>query len=143
MGKTAFSAADILVPNKGTDMSKWSVIACDQYTSEPEYWKETEKIVGDAPSALNLILPEVYLEDSNVEERIENIHKEMDKILESNVLKEYKNSMVYVERIQGNGILRAGIVGKIDLEKYDYSKGSTSEVRATESTVIERNTTKS
>ena len=105
MGKTAFSAADILVPNKETDMSKWSVIACDQYTSEPEYWKETEKIVGDAPSALNLILPEVYLEDSNVEERIENIHKEMDKILESNVLKEYKNSMVYVERIQGNRLL--------------------------------------
>ena len=126
MGKTAFSAADILVPNKETDMSKWSVIACDQYTSEPEYWKETEKNVGDAPSALKLILPEVYLEDNDVEKRIENIHKEMDKILESNVLKEYKNSMVYVERIQGNGILRAGIVGKIDLEKYDYSKGSTS-----------------
>ena len=138
MGKTAFSAADILVPNKETDMSKWSVIACDQYTSEPEYWKETEKIVGDAPSTLKLILPEVYLENNDVEKRIENIHKEMDKILESNVLKEYKNSMVYVERIQGNGILRAGIVGKIDLEKYDYSKGSTSEVRATEATVIER-----
>lgn len=138
MSKTAFSAANILIPDKGTDMSKWSVIACDQYTSEPEYWKETEKTVGDNPSALKLILPEVYLENDDVEKRIENIHSEMNNILKSDILTEYKDSMIYVERIQSNGILRTGIVGKIDLEKYDYSKGSTSEVRATESTVIER-----
>ena len=79
----AFKSADILIPNKNTDMYKWSVIACDQYTSEPEYWKETENIVGDSPSALNLILPEIYLESDNVDERIENIHSAMDEYIRS------------------------------------------------------------
>ena len=135
MNTTAFHNADILIP-KNEDMHKWSVIACDQYTSEPEYWDEVYKTVGDAPSSLNLILPELYLENDNVSERIDNIHTAMDKYLSDGVFEEYKNAMVYVERIQGNGILRQGIVG--DLEKYDFSKGSTSEVRATEATVIER-----
>lgn len=137
MNTTAFHNADILIP-KNEDMHKWSVIACDQYTSEPEYWDEVYKTVGDAPSSLNLILPELYLENDNVSERIDNIHTAMDKYLLDGVFEEYKNAMVYVERIQGNGILRQGIVGAIDLEKYDFSKGSTSEVRATEATVIER-----
>jgi uncharacterized protein (DUF1015 family) len=119
-------------------MEKWSVIACDQYTSEPQYWSETEKITKDSPSALNLILPEVYLEEDDVEKRIEKIHYEMKKVLDSDILKEYKDSMIYVERVQSNNIVREGIIGKIDLEEYDYSKGSTSMVRATESTVIER-----
>lgn len=109
-----------------------------QYTSEPEYWKQTSKIVGQNYSSLNLILPEIYLEDENVKEKIENIHKNMDKYLSDDIFDEYKNSMIYVERIQSNGILRAGIVGMIDLEEYDFSKGSTSQVRATEATVIER-----
>lgn len=134
----AFKPADILVPKKSVDMNKWSVIACDQYTSEPEYWKQTSKIVGQNYSSLNLILPEIYLEDENVKEKIENIHKNMDKYLSDDIFDEYKNSMIYVERIQSNGILRAGIVGMIDLEEYDFSKGSTSQVRATEATVIER-----
>ena len=137
MNTTAFHNADILIP-KNEDMYKWSVIACDQYTSEPEYWDEVYKTVGDAPSSLNLILPELYLENDNVAERIDNIHTAMEKYLSDGVFEEYKNAMVYVERIQGNGILRQGIVGAIDLEKYDFSKGSTSEVRATEATVIER-----
>ena len=134
----AFKPADILVPKKSVDMNNWSVIACDQYTSEPEYWKQTSKIVGQNYSSLNLILPEIYLEDENVKEKIENIHKNMDKYLSDDIFDEYKNSMIYVERIQSNGILRAGIVGMIDLEEYDFSKGSTSQVRATEATVIER-----
>ncbi|HAP79032.1 MAG TPA: DUF1015 domain-containing protein [Ruminococcus sp.] len=134
----AFKSADILIPKKNVDMNKWSVIACDQYTSEPEYWNETEKIVGDAPSTLRITLPEIYLEDNNVSERIENIHRNMEKYLEENIFDEYKNALVYVERTQNNGILRQGIVGKIDLEEYSYEKGSTSQVRATEATVIER-----
>lgn len=137
MNTTAFHNVDILIP-KNEDMHKWSVIACDQYTSEPEYWEEVYKTVGNAPSTLNLILPELYLENDNVSERIENIHLSMEKYLSDGVFEEYKNAMVYVERIQGNGVLRQGIVGAIDLEKYDFSKGSTSEVRATEATVIER-----
>lgn len=134
----AFKPADILVPKKSIDMNKWTVIACDQYTSEPEYWSQTDKIVGQNYSSLNLILPEIYLEDENVKERIENIHKNMDKYLNDNIFDEYKNSMIYVERIQSNGILRAGIVGMIDLEEYDFSQDSNSQVRATEATVIER-----
>lgn len=138
MNKTAFHSIDILVPNNTVDMKKWSVIACDQYTSEPEYWDEVYKTVGNAPSALNLILPELYLENSDVAERIENIHSAMDKYISENIFDEYKDAVVYVERTQSNGILRQGIIGAIDLEKYDFSKGSDSEVRATEATVIER-----
>jgi uncharacterized protein (DUF1015 family) len=119
-------------------MHKWSVIACDQYTSEPEYWDEVSATVGSAPSTLNLILPEFFLEQDNVAQRIDNIHTAMDKYLSDGIFTEYKDTMVYVERTQNNGILRQGIVGAIDLEKYDFSKGSTSEVRATEATVIER-----
>lgn len=138
MKTTAFSPADILLPKKGTDMSKWSVIACDQFTSQPGYWEETRKNVGESPSALDLILPEVYLEEGDVSKRIENIHLSMKKMLEDELFEEYKDSYIYVERVQSDGILRAGIVGKIDLEKYDYNKGSCFEVRATEATVIER-----
>ncbi|MDE6798454.1 MAG: Maf family nucleotide pyrophosphatase, partial [Ruminococcus sp.] len=137
MYTTAFHNADILIP-QNVDMKKWSVIACDQYTSEPEYWNEVYKKVGDAPSTLNLILPEIFLENEDVSERIDNIHSCMDKYIADGVFKEYKNAMVYVERVQSNGIVRRGIVGAIDLEKYDFSKGSRSEVRATEATVIER-----
>ncbi len=135
---TAFKPADILLPNEKTDMSVWSVIACDQYTSEPEYWKDVKKIVGDKNSTLNMILPEIYLSDSNVESRIESIHKTMDSYLSSGIFKEYKNSYIYTERVQSNGILRQGLIGMIDLEQYDYSAGSTSSVRATEATVVER-----
>lgn len=138
----AFKSADILIPKNNIenniDMYKWSVIACDQYTSEPEYWNETENIVGDSPSTLRLTLPEIYLESDNVEDKIDNIHSAMDEYLEKDIFDEYKNALVYVERIQRNGILRQGIVGKIDLEEYNYEKGSTSQVRATEATVIER-----
>lgn len=138
MNSTAYQNGNILIPNDTIDMKKWAVIACDQYTSEPEYWDAVKAQVGDAPSALDLILPEIYLEDDNVEQRIENIHDKMKKALSGGVFKEYKDAMIYVERVQSNGILRKGIIGVIDLEKYNYSKGSSSEVRATEATVIER-----
>ncbi len=135
---TAFKPADILLPNDKTDMSAWSVVACDQYTSEPEYWEDVEKNVGDKISALKMILPEIYLNGSDVDSRIENIHNTMDKYLSSDIFNEYKNSYIYIERTQSNGILRQGLIGMIDLEEYDYSKGSTSPVRATEATVVER-----
>ena len=134
---TAFKAADILLPKSVTDLTKWSVVACDQYTSQPEYWNETEKIVGGAPSTLDLILPEVYLENSDVAQRIEKIHEFMKKYIADGLFDEYKNSMIYVERMTADG-MRAGLVGMIDLEEYDYRKGSTSSVRATEATVVER-----
>ena len=138
MNSTAFHNADILVPAPFVDMQKWAVIACDQYTGEPEYWESVNNFVGDAPSALDLILPELYLGQPDVSEKIEDIHKSMERCLRDNIFNEYKNAMIYVERTQSNGIRRQGIVGAIDLEKYDFSKGSTSQVRATEATVIER-----
>ena len=99
---TAFKSADILLP-KNADMSKWAVVACDQYTSEPEYWADVEKITEGAKSALNLILPEVYLEDDNVDERIADIHKNMDSYISEGVFEEYKDAMIYVERTQSDG----------------------------------------
>ncbi|MDE7104272.1 MAG: DUF1015 domain-containing protein [Ruminococcus sp.] len=138
MNTTAFHNTDILIPNESIDMSKWSVIACDQYTSEPEYWDAVKNTVSNSPSSLNLILPEIYLENEDVSNRIDDIHETMEKYISEGVFTEYKNSMVYVERIQSNGIVRKGLIGAIDLEEYDFSKGSTSQVRATEATVIER-----
>ena len=136
--KTAFSAADILLPKKEYMTAAWPVVACDQYTGEPAYWAETDRIAGGQPSALRLILPEVYLEDADVTERIAKIQQTMRDYLAEGIFAEYRNAMVYLERIQSDGKLRAGLIGKIDLEQYDYSKGSVSPVRATEATVPER-----
>lgn len=135
---TAFSAADILLPDTGTDMSRWSVVACDQFTSQPEYWEDAARIAGDAPSALRLILPEAYLERPEADGMIADIHRAMDEYLEKGIFREYKNAMIYLERTDSTGNVRAGIVGAIDLERYDFRKGSVSEVRATEATVAER-----
>ena len=134
---TAFGAANILLPDN-TDMSKWAVVACDQFTSQPEYWEDAANIVGDAPSALKLILPEAYLESDDSEKRISDIRKTMDEYLAKGIFKEYKDSMIYIERTDSTGKVRRGLVGMIDLEQYDFRKGSTSSVRATEATVAER-----
>lgn len=134
---TAFRPADILLP-QNCNMTQWSVVACDQYTSEPEYWAEVDRLVGDAPSALRLILPEIYLGREDTPARIGGINKKIREYLNNGVFREYKNAMVYVERVQSDGKVRKGIVGAIDLEQYDYRSGSKSAVRATEATVVER-----
>ncbi len=127
-------AADILMPKK--DIEKWAVIACDQYTSDAEYWQEVESVVGDTPSALNIILPEIYLDET--EERVEKINATMSEYLAGDVFDTYEQSMVYVERKLSGGKLRRGLVGMIDLEEYDYRAGSDALIRATEQTVAER-----
>ena len=132
-----FTTADILIP-KNENMEKWCVVACDQYTSEPSYWSEVESIVGDNPSTLRLTLPEIYLEDDDVSERIKKINETMSDYLDKGIFKTLENSMIYVERTTLDGKVRKGIIGKIDLEDYDYNKGSETMVRATEKTVIER-----
>lgn len=132
-----FKRANILLP-KNTDMNKWSVVACDQFTSEPKYWEEVEKIVSINPSTLNLTLPEIYLESDNVNERISKINKNMKELVDNNFFTEYKDSMFYIERIQSDGKVREGIIGMVDLEDYSYEMGSTSLIRATEKTVLER-----
>lgn len=134
---TAFTSADILLP-RDAEYEKWAVIACDQFTSEPEYWQETEKMTDGAVTALDLILPEIYLGEADVDKRIDKIAANMYGYLDSDVFEEHKNALIYVERIQTDGVLRAGVVGAVDLEEYDYSKGSASQIRATEATVTER-----
>lgn len=134
---TAFKSADILLP-QNTDLEKWAVVACDQYTSEPEYWEDVKRITGGNKSAIDLILPEVYLEEDDVDQRIERIHDNMKSYLKAHTFKEYKDALIYIERIQSDGKLRTGIVGKLDLDEYNYQKGSKTPVRATEATVVER-----
>ncbi len=129
-----FYPADILLPKK--DFETWSVVACDQYTSEPDYWRGVESIVGDKPSALHIILPEIYLSADN-SARIAKINAAMQEYLDGDVFDTYENSMIYVER-ESNDTVRRGVVGLIDLEDYDYTKGSTALIRATEATVLER-----
>ena len=135
MKKSYFLPADILLP-KG-DFEKWSVIACDQYTSQPEYWKETRNIVGETPSALNIILPEAFLGEDN-SEAISAVNKTMENYLENGIFQEYDDTIVYIERRLNNGSLRRGILGLIDLEDYNYLKSSNSLIRATEETVLDR-----
>ena len=134
--KYALYPANILLPDfTKVDGTKWAVVACDQYTSEPEYWEKAKELVGNTPSTLSLILPEVYLSESD--SRVPLINTSMEEYLKS-VLKENKNSMIYTERVQRDGRVKHGIVAMIDLEDYDFSVGSKSLIRATEGTVLER-----
>ena len=126
----------VYLPRSGTDLSKWAVIACDQFTSQPEYWHEVERIVGDAPSTLNLTFPEVYLEQPGGDERIKNIQATMREYMDEGVLQPH-NGLIYVERTV-DGKTRKGIVLCLDLEAYDYTKGSSSLIRATEGTIVDR-----
>ena len=128
-----FKKADILIP-KEVDYKKWSVVACDQYTSQPEYWNEVKNIAGDEPSCLNIVFPEAFLTEGDG--RIAKINATMEQYLEDGIFEELLDSMVYVERTMANGAVRRGIVGAVDLEEYDFSVGSNSKIRATEGTVL-------
>lgn len=133
--KKHFFPANILLPKN--NFEKWSVVACDQYTSEPEYWQAVKEFTSDTPSALNLILPEVYLSNDN-SATIKNINENMQKYLSDGVFNEIEDTFVYIERTLKNGQIRRGIVGLIDLEDYSYKKGEKTLIRATEATVLER-----
>ena len=134
--KSCFSAADILLPGSAS-FEKWAVIACDQFTSDHSYWERVEKLVGDAPSTLNMIFPEIYLHgDTTV--RIANIASHMDDYQKRGVFDAYPASFGYVERTLLDGSIRPGIVGMVDLEQYHYDPGMKPVVGATEQTVLER-----
>lgn len=136
---TAFSTTNILLPRlSDEEMSRWAVVACDQYTGEPDYWAEVTRIVGDSPSTLNLILPEIFLESPDCENKIKTINQTMSRYLTSGLFNLHKDCFILTKRTQADGRLRAGLVGAIDLEMYDYHKGSKSQVRATEATVASR-----
>ena len=135
--KTAFFPAEILLPRTG-EMEKWAVVACDQFTSQPEYWQKAEDLVGDAPSALRLVLPEVYLNSPDVDGRISAINAAMEGYLADDVFRTLPDSLIYLERTQSDGRVRRGLIGCIDLEQYDFTPGSGALIRATEGTVLER-----
>jgi len=132
-----FTPADILLP-RVDDMTKWSCIACDQFTAEPEYWRETERIVGSEPSTLRLMLPEAWLgvRDSAAETR--KIYAAMKDYVNRGIFRTVEQSFIYVERTLPSGAVRRGLVGKLDLECYDWAPGSATPVRATEGTVESR-----
>lgn len=132
-----FIPCDILLP-KTKNFSKWSVVACDQYTSQPDYWNKVKDFVGTEKSTLNMIYPEIYLNEENGDKRIENINSTMKSYLDGDDFNCLSESFVYVERTVAGGKVRKGLVGAIDLEMYDYEKDSKAMVRATEGTVKER-----
>ena len=135
--KLGFYPADILLP-KEADMTKWAVVACDQFTSQPEYWEAVEKTVGDAPSTLRLILPEAKLNDANVDEHIADINAAMKSYMDQGVFKTLPESLIYIERTQSDGKIRHGLIGMVDLDQYDFTPGSGALIRATEGTVLSR-----
>jgi hypothetical protein len=127
---------EVLLPKAGVDLRKWAVIAVDQFTSEPEYWDQVEAITGDAPSTFRITLPEVFLEKPGEAERIQSVRQTMREYLDAGIL-EPREGLVYVERTAA-GRTRKGLVMCLDLERYDYTTGSTSLIRASEGTIIER-----
>ena len=131
-----FRSADILLPKD--NFEKWSVIACDQYTSRPEYWESVKNTVGDAPSTLSLIFPEAYLGKGNDDEIIATINAKMNEYLKSDLFCEYKDALIYVERTQRDGRIRSGLIGAVDLHEYDFHPNAKCDIRATERTVMER-----
>ena len=135
--QAAFFPADILLPQV-SEMEKWPVVACDQFTSQPEYWENAKKIVGDAPSALRLMLPEAYLNSAEVNRRIAGINASMEGYLADGVFKTLPDSLIYLERTRSDDRVRHGLIGCIDLEQYDFTPGSGALIRATEGTVLER-----
>ncbi len=138
MNKTScFSPARILLPAENIPLEQWGCVACDQFTSDRSYWEKAARTAAGSPSTLNLILPEVYLEESGVTGRIQKIHETMDDYLRT-VLTRAVDGFIYVERTEQSGRIRQGLVGKIDLEAYSYAEGAQPEVRPSEHTVESR-----
>lgn len=128
---------ELMMPAKGVELTKWACVACDQYTSQPDYWNKVEQIVGDSPSTLRLMLPEIYLEKEGEADRIVNIRKAMKEYMAEGILENRGEGFVFTRR-SVDGKTRNGLVVALDLECYDYSKGSTTLIRATEGTIVER-----
>ena len=137
MNKNVFLPADILLP-KNADFSKWAVIACDQFTSDQEYWNRVRANAEGSVSTINLILPDAELGTEKEAAHTALINKTMAEYMENGVFETYENSLIYVERTLENGSIRMGLMGMVDLDAYDYTVGATSAIRATERTVTER-----
>ena len=132
-----FMPADILLPREEL-LDRWPVIACDQFTSDPDYWNRVRALTRDVPSAMHLILPEAELGSADEAAKVDSIHNAMEQYLNDGVLRLFPSCYIYVERALQNGMIRPGLIGMVDLEYYDYRHDSTSLIRATEKTVLER-----
>ena len=137
MMETIIASADILIP-RDCDMTKWSVVACDQFSSQPEYWEELEKMIGNAPSTLHMILPEAYLTRKNPQKEAKAIREAMRQYLSEELFLELPDSFLYLERKLPGGDVRKGLIGAVDLEAYSCEHNADSPIRATEDTVPER-----
>lgn len=135
--KDIFRKTDILIPG-GADMEKWSVVACDQFTSEPEYWQRVQSYIGPAPSALHMILPEAWLAGTDTAKAAGEISAVMYKYLNEEIFRTVSDSYIYVERELEGGKTRKGLIGALDLDSYDFLPGASSAVRASENTVLSR-----
>lgn len=135
--KMGLRASDLMIPKKGNDLSKWAVVACDQFTSEKEYWDDVDRLVGDAPSTLRLIFPECYLEDGDGDKRIADINRTMAQYVKDKLFDTYRDCFFLVKRTCGN-TSRWGLMASLDLDRYSWEKDSTSLIRATEGTILSR-----
>ena len=135
--KLGIKVPEVLLPDNKVNMRKWAVVACDQYTSDPEYWREVSRIVGSAPSVLHMILPEAYLDADDKDDRISHAKTVMKQYIEDEVLVQLPRGIVLVERQTSAG-KRKGLILSVDLEAYDFKPKNKSLIRATENTVIER-----
>jgi hypothetical protein len=129
---------NVYLPGDGVSLETWSVVACDQFTSEPDYWSKTEELVGDSPSALRIILPEAYLEKGRIEDRISAINDTMRGYLDRGVLAEVGENFILVDRSTTFVSSRKGLILAVDLENYSFDKGAEAMIRPTEGTVLER-----
>lgn len=136
--RVGVNVANILVPNNGVDLTKWAIVACDQYTSELDYWQRVEEYVDDSPSTLHLIYPEVYLDEEDGSKRIAKIQAAMESYLEEGLFDQYNDALFLIERTTVEGISRWGLLVTLDLELYDYNNDSKTPIRATEGTILER-----
>lgn len=132
-----FRRTDVLLP-QNMDMTQWSVVACDQFSSQPEYWEALERTRAGVPSTLHLMLPEAYLALRDPFAEAEKIDARMAEYLASGVFRELKDSFVCVERTLSTGAVRRGLLGALDLEAYDYARDSATPIRATEGTIESR-----
>jgi uncharacterized protein (DUF1015 family) len=138
MNKRIVVAPHILLPRKGTDMSAYAVIACDQFTSQVEYWNDLKDMIGDKLSTFHMIYPEAYLESTDQNEYIQKINQNIDSYLKDNLLVDMGECFVLVERVTAYGVRRLGLVISIDLEEYSYERGVPCSIKASEATIIER-----
>ncbi len=131
-------APHIYLPNREVDMNKYAVIACDQYTSNLEYWNSLKEQIGDSVSTFHMIYPEAYLENTDNDKYIEGINKNINKYLANNDIEDIGECFILVERVTSYGVRRLGLVLAIDLEDYSYEKGTQAKIRASEATIVER-----